>query len=333
MVVKIAAEAGEILLQDKTSKEGGVLELHLDVPRKSSGQEEQHARPPQSLRNETEVPPGNCEQQNDDACQHHGHRAFGERRQREEEVKNQQPAPSSALIPCQPCDQGNGDSGGQRHVGGGAARKPDDARSGGGNQRGIQLKPTTELAKEQIDRHHHGGGIQGRWKARHPVADTENLVGDHCLPVVEDRLFQPGLAVKKWRDPVVTLQHFPRHLGVAGLVGAHQAEGAQPEVEKKRAEAAQGEPFQASSQVISVFRCSCQLSVLSCQRSVSLWVRRHPEVYCTVGFKRSWTMMRATATESGPSMEQPLAQSWPPPPKYSATLATFTAPLLRRLTR
>ncbi len=50
-------------------------------------------------------------------------------------------------------------------------------------------------------------------------------------------------------------------------------------------------------------------------------------------YGRTFSRMRATAMESGPSIEQPLAHSCPPPPKPSAILATLSAPLLRRLTR
>ena len=55
--------------------------------------------------------------------------------------------------------------------------------------------------------------------------------------------------------------------------------------------------------------------------------------YCTGGLPPSWAITRATATDKGPSSEQPLAHLWPPPPKRSATVATFNWPLLRRLTR
>lgn len=48
---------------------------------------------------------------------------------------------------------------------------------------------------------------------------------------------------------------------------------------------------------------------------------------------RSCASTRATATDSGPSREKPLAHLWPPPPKRAATEATSIAPLLRRLTR
>src|ERR1700681_4372221 len=55
--------------------------------------------------------------------------------------------------------------------------------------------------------------------------------------------------------------------------------------------------------------------------------------YCTESPPRSWERTRLTASASGPATEQPLAHSWPPPPKLSATCATFSLPLLRRLTR
>jgi hypothetical protein len=48
---------------------------------------------------------------------------------------------------------------------------------------------------------------------------------------------------------------------------------------------------------------------------------------------RIFSSMRATAIESGPSIEQPLAHSCPPPPKSSAISATLSLPLLRKLTR
>ena len=64
---------------------------------------------------------------------------------------------------------------------------------------------------------------------------------------------------------------------------------------------------------------------------------RHIEIsigaYSTGNPARTFSRMRATATERGPSIEQPLAHSWPPPPSSSAIWATFNAPLLRRLTR
>src|SRR6267378_8011436 len=56
-------------------------------------------------------------------------------------------------------------------------------------------------------------------------------------------------------------------------------------------------------------------------------------VYCREAPGRSWERISLTAAWSGPLTAQPLAHSWPPPPKRSASLATFTFPLLRRLTR
>src|SRR5882757_3386757 len=59
----------------------------------------------------------------------------------------------------------------------------------------------------------------------------------------------------------------------------------------------------------------------------------HIHVAFTVAFSAcSRSMTLETATPMGPSSEQPLAHLWPPPPKCSATAATFTSPLLRKLT-
>ena len=125
----------------------------------------------------------------------------------------------------------------------GRARKADDAAGGGRHQRTIQLKAGTKAPQEKIDGDHHQRGIHRGRKTRSPVADAENAVGQHGLPVVERRLLEPGLAAQRGRDPVVTGEHLARHLRVTRLVGSEQAEVCQAEEKQEAAEAGEQQPI------------------------------------------------------------------------------------------
>ena len=81
----------------------------------------------------------------------------------------------------------------------------------------------------------HDEGEGGRGQAGAPVVHAEVLKEKHRAPVVERRLLQPGTAVEIGRNAgaqaafervrrVEAHQHLVRDLGIARLVGAHQAQ-------------------------------------------------------------------------------------------------------------
>ena len=96
--------------------------------------------------------------------------------------------------------------------------------AGGGDQRRIQLSSVAEAPDVQVDEHHQHEGEAGRGQARRPVVHAKFAEGEHGAPVVESRLFQPGMAPQDGRDVVAAREHLARDLRIARLVGADQAE-------------------------------------------------------------------------------------------------------------
>ena len=90
----------------------------------------------------------------------------------------------------------------------------------------------------------HDEGEGGRGQARAPVVHAEVLKEKHGAPVVERGLLQPGMAVEIRRDAgaqpalervrrVEAHQHLVRDLGIARLVGAHQAQAVAAQQRRK----------------------------------------------------------------------------------------------------
>src|SRR5208283_268641 len=77
----------------------------------------------------------------------------------------------------------------------------------------------------------HGEGCQKRgqcaWEASGGLADAEKLEAEGCGPVIEDRLFEPRLAIEARSNPVAGLGHVPCNPGVARLVGTDEADDAE----------------------------------------------------------------------------------------------------------
>ena len=48
------------------------------------------------------------------------------------------------------------------------------------------------------------------------------LICQHSAPVIKRWLFEPGLTIQNWSDPIAALQHFAGNLCIAGLVSAYQ---------------------------------------------------------------------------------------------------------------
>src|SRR3984957_5564172 len=82
-------------------------------------------------------------------------------------------------------------------------------------------------------------GVDRRRDTRRHVAYAQHGVGQHRLPVIQRRLFEPRTASENGRDPVMPREHLARHLRVAGLVSPYQAELSQAVKEKKRTESSQ----------------------------------------------------------------------------------------------
>ena len=97
------------------------------------------------------------------------------------------------------------------------------------------MKAAAEVAQEHVNRYDHQRGVPGRWKPGSQVADSENTIGDDCLPVIQNWFFEPGFTAESRCDPIVTGQHFAGNLSVAGLVGADQSEVRESEEKEEAA--------------------------------------------------------------------------------------------------
>ena len=172
------------------------------------------------------------------------HRALGQCCQPGKKVDVVEPELGVGFVPRIPAQQPDGQRSGHLHIGGRAAGKADDAGTGDRDQRRVQVAAGTESPHVQVDEADHDEGECGRGQPCAPVVDAEVLKEKHRAPVVEGRLLQPGMAVEirghAGAQPpfqrvrrVEADQHLVRDLGIARLVGAHQAQAIAAEHRRK----------------------------------------------------------------------------------------------------
>ncbi len=130
-----------------------------------------------------------------------------------------------------------------------------------GNDGGIHVAARAEPPHVQINQRHHDEGEGGGGQPCRPVVHAEVLEEEHGPPIVEGWLLQPGMAVEIRRDTgaeavfqsvggVEVAQHLVGDLGIAGLVGAHQAhavaaqEGSKPIGKKENGKSQKQERFE-----------------------------------------------------------------------------------------
>ena len=94
------------------------------------------------------------------------------------------------------------------------------------------LQGTLPLPAHQVDTKHAQHGSQSRRQPGGEFVDSEDRVGRRRQPVVENRLFQPGLSEIARGHKVARDQHFSGDLGVARLIRTHQSQTAQTQKEQ-----------------------------------------------------------------------------------------------------
>src|SRR5579864_8862260 len=209
-------------------------------------------------------------------------------------------------MPRPPGKHGHGKGAGEQHVCRSATAKSNDGRRRSCSQRRHHLRPRTKPSHEEKHHHHQRRSMGGCGNARYPVLHPKNPVAVHDFPVQEGRLFQPGVAIERGNNPVMPGKHLARDLCVSRLIRSYQPKRAQPEEKEEGAHKDHHRKLQNE-----------QSSALLHEGNLS----------------RITLRMRSLAAGSGPSRANPLAHWCPPPPNSAATAETFTAPLLRMLTR
>ena len=194
------AKRCEVVLEKEFAEEGGVLVLHGDEPRQHDGEVERARPATRTSAAEWTTPAQESECSNDDDGQERRHRTFGQRGHAGKEVDIEEPELGVGFVPGIPAEQADGEGRGHLHVGGGAARKADDAGAGHGDERRVEVAAGAESSHVQVDERHHDEGEAGRGQARAPVVHAEFLKDEHGAPVVERRLLKPGMAVEVGRD-------------------------------------------------------------------------------------------------------------------------------------
>ncbi len=254
VVIKIGAEAGEVVFDDEFVEKLRIAELHHHVPRQADCAEEKNPGQPERFPDDLRAALGGCEDCDDDDSKRGSDRAFGEHRDGDERIKRREMAAAPAFEPCVPTEHCDGERDGQWQVHGRGAGVADDSRGTGQHQRALEFESWAEAAKEEIDGEYQREAIDRRRQSRCPIADTENLVRDHCLPVIEWRFFQPRAAAQDRCDPVMAGQHFAGDLRIAWLIRADQAERTESPEKKESAECAQKEPV---GDAVASHRGSC----------------------------------------------------------------------------
>ena len=255
VLVAVACEALQVLLKQKEFEEVRVVELDGDVPRQHKHQVQDEAGNPDHAAQHLPFAP-QADEHEDDAERHQGcNRTLGQCGERAEEVEIEEPELLAGFIPGVPAEHADGKGSGELHVGRGTARESNDGGCGGGDEGGIQVAARPKAPHVQKDEEHHAERAGGGRQARNPVLNAELLEKAHGAPVIERRLFQPGVAVQDRRNgaglgavpgrakifPVqrarvdlriavrdaavmVGQQHLVGDLGVARFVGTNQAD-------------------------------------------------------------------------------------------------------------
>ncbi len=196
VLIAVGGEALQIVLEEEELVEGRVALLDGDVPGEHHHQVEQDAGEPDGAAEEGPLAAESGEEEDDAKGEEGGYGAFGEGGGGSEEVEVEEPEFFAGLVPGVPAQHADAEGSGELHVGGGSAGEADDGDAGGGDEGGVEVASGAEAphVEEDEDDEDEGGG--GGGEASGPVGDSELLEEAHGAPVVEGRLFEPGLAVE-----------------------------------------------------------------------------------------------------------------------------------------
>jgi hypothetical protein len=208
--------------------------LHGNKPGQHHGEIKQNSGPPQRAEYDAPLLAQEGKRENDEHRKKRRDGPLGQRGEAGEKVNVVEPELGAGFIPGVPAEQTDGQRGGHLHICGRAARESHDAGTRHRDQRRIQMPSGPESPHVQVDKRRHDKGKGSGGKTGAPVVHTEVLKEKHGAPIIERRLLQPGTAVEIRRDAGVQAslqavrrievhQHFVRDLGIAGLVGSHQA--------------------------------------------------------------------------------------------------------------
>ena len=117
--------------------------------------------------------------------------------------------------------------------------KTNNSGATGGDERAVEFTTGSKAAEEPVDGYDEQGGVESSGQAGCLIRDAGYTERQHRLPVIEHRLFEPRRALQRGCNPIGALEHFARHLRIAGFVGAEQAEGAEAIKEEESAERCQ----------------------------------------------------------------------------------------------
>jgi len=265
----VGGEALDIVLEEKEAVKGGVAALDLDVPGQNHDEEEGDAGPPDGSSEERPLAAEAGEEKDDGEGEEGRNGAFGKGRGGSEEVEIEEPEFFAGFVPGIPAEHADAEGCGELHVGGGSAGEADDGDAGDGDECGVEMASRAESPHVKEDEDDKGECGCGGGQAGGPVGDAELLEEAHSSPVVEGGFFEPGLAIEDGGDGSagdavergadvlgaqaagdhlgvdlvaglgVGSEHLAGDLGVAGLVGAHEAklvttEGRDETVEKEK---------------------------------------------------------------------------------------------------
>jgi hypothetical protein len=145
----------QVVLHEKLAEKRRILVLHRNEPRQHDGEIEHHARPPQRAAQDRPLLAQERERYHNHDRQKRRHRPFGQRGHAGKEVDIEEPELRVSLIPRIPAQQPDGERRGHLHIGGGAARKADDAHARHGDQRRVQVPARPESPHVQVDERSH----------------------------------------------------------------------------------------------------------------------------------------------------------------------------------
>ncbi len=208
-----------------------------------------------------------------------------------------------AFVPAIPAEQCNRKAGGKWHVRSGGVGESNYGGATGGNKSAVKFAAGAEAPQEKINGCHEQGGIEGGGQTGSLVGDAKNAERQHGFPVIQHRFFQPRLALQSGRHPIGALKHFARHLRVTRLIGADQTKGSEPIEEKKSAKRNKQQYVGAASRT----RFCLRSLRIHCSRTHSQRGSAAGSAFKSTASARRRSTIRETATDRGPSIEQPLA--------------------------
>ncbi len=152
MLEAVGGEALQVVLEEEHMEEVGIAPLHRDEPGQHHREIQHGAGPPEGAAQDAPLTPERGESQDDEQGQERRDGALGEGGRTDKEIKVEEPEPGAGLVPGIPAQHADAERGGELHIGGSAAGEAENARAGGGKQRGIEVAAGPEPLHMQVDK-------------------------------------------------------------------------------------------------------------------------------------------------------------------------------------